>query len=485
MTTQFPQAPSNDGFVSRLHNIEQALSSKATLVTSSLQKGSKISLGFFCRWVVQPLFARLFKIDTLACYRAHTVAANILQYCKSNTAFMDDTNKARVVAVLDTLNAKTKQKHDAAISAIITDVKALEKTEFVPAKETQNTDPTRLARIAATQSYDIHEQLAAKGAKSFAFSPSALGQVYGVMALGAKEQDQVLFAQSLGLSLAQDTLTADVKALETTSGKQMIGFVTEQALSLDETAQAQLKNGCKLVECVRTGRTSPRNIAIARLTKETGHEFKEFLKSGETDTLVHAIALKALVPTSSQNSVKRPFTFSDRTSCETQFHLTQASVKISQAINFALYEIDCGNGLSKVIVKPHSDVDFATLLDSLKPEDLAGHRAAATAQAVKLYMPAINQEQRLDVGALLKEKQTITQNFADKPLNGVKTGVYFEEQFTTGPALENADDAQELFIDGSFYWYIMQNDQTVVQGQVDSVDGLKKDEPRRFFGLFS
>lgn len=491
MTTLFAQSPNNDGFAARLIAVEQALQNRATLVTSSLEVSSKKSLNFLCRWALRPLFA-LFGVDTLGSYRVSAVAKSLLEYCQVNVSFMDDANKNRVVTLMEALNAKTHAKYETIVALSIASVNTLGQqapATDTPAPAESPILATALLRagetlkgIASNVGHDVHALLAEHQA-SFAFSTSGLMDLFAVLLQGTQGADHHDIRSALGIETIPNLHAAH--AVQATRAQlkgvsqgvcQVMGYATDEAFELPDAA----KTACGLELCVKAGRTSARNVANARIVKNADPGFKEFLPSKATNTLVHALSLKAVLPVNVDPSaaITKDFTFSNGTKVPAKLLTLSLNAKVFPGKDFTLLEIPYTDGFSKVIVLPNEGQDFSRTL--LTPDALADYRKQAVEKAVILHMPALNPDQKVDMHAYLNSKKIVPEKFFDTQLSGIVTGVHFEElPAAAAVAIDGQAPSTEYCVDRSFYWYVMQNNLTVIQGQVDSADGLKNEAAKK------
>lgn len=139
----FTKAVSGDVCLQRLTDIEQGLAQNKRIDTSLEQSNRNIIFDLWSKYIVRPLYS-LIGWEYSATFRAKNVASSILNFCQANQEYLKDkpeiTQKA--VAIINTLDGKTKQKYHADLETSKTELAKL--TTAVPAapNKPEPQDPT-------------------------------------------------------------------------------------------------------------------------------------------------------------------------------------------------------------------------------------------------------------------------------------------------------------------------------------------------------
>lgn len=509
MTTQFSPELNLEAFRARLNHIQEALG-RNQLVDTSLMAASKQSVLFIGRWLLQPLCA-LFGCDLLSHVRINNVASSLLSYCEANSNFLSADLKEYSIKILERLNTKSN-KYTCEVYPLIEKLKTIGKSASSvddPASNEPLSEEAKQAQRSATEqlthsiynaAYNVHAVLANK-THSFAFSPVGLGSIFGVLLAGAEEGQEYALRSQTGLVNPTETTALQTihEELSKAQVRQVTCLAPERAPSFAEGVEQKFKENCGLELFVKGQQRQGRILRINAFVQEkTGiTDLATVSKDFVGTALISALFVKAVVAMKidTSNTVLKTCTFSDSSVDAKLVALPVTKAKIYEATEFTLVELAYENGLCKVMAIPNSGKTLKDIYPQLHGKDLQAHRALAQEESVKLYMPQMQSESKVtDMGNVLKDVGIQTGTLFDANVSSIATGIRFEEHASQQAVVAADNDVdpeqeiKELYVDRSFFYWVLQGNLPVIQGQVDSAEGLitaPAAPARGFFGLFS
>lgn len=470
-------------FDQRLTSIEEALKNNQ-LIDTSLNGVSKWSLAFLGRWLIQPLYYLVTGTDTLADIRIGSVVKRILSEATAIPPGEFTTYaKTRVDAILTTFQRKSTKYSDDIKNCLgqvallnVAAAPALRSTTPGAPLDTVQT----VTQTVNNNAYNIH-CLLARTTPSFFFSPLAMATTGAVLVTGAPDAKKQELREQTGLR--QDNLLSDIQKLQEKSSASIVTYLapTKAPQFVDGVEQA-LKDSCKMELVVKGAETKGRFARINDAAKKATSiaNLIPVTKDFAGTALVTAAKVVATLPTfiNPAKAVTRTCTFST-TKAELKLALLpEVQIKKFDATEYSLVELPYENGLCKIMIIPNFGKSLSDIMKDLHPENIAIQRTHAQPATVNLYMPRqMSESKQLQLDTLLSAIGVKPEKLFDEDIHSIVTACTVEESSPTTPPAVPATTAvsvQELYVDRSYYFLIMNGDTLVVQGQFDSADGFKK-----------
>ncbi|MBS0654922.1 MAG: hypothetical protein JSR46_04020 [Verrucomicrobia bacterium] len=525
MSISFSKVASQADFTNSLDDMLKAVN-EGQLLTEELKITSKNTPCFFFRNILHP-----FMSDSFGTFRTNRVAASLLAYAQANKDYATkEIIVTKALAIVEALDKKTANKYAAdlattkqgfemfeypavvlpleeEVNSVVLPIINQENQEELPSGDINVVDlevpleepivqqrTPYAANATVTKGinnfgFAVHSKLA-KGNESFCFSPVTLAHVADIILQETKKSDvkKVLNLNSMRTADISKDLQARRENL--LSKREVVVIAT----TADEKTDTFTKFIEKIGQSYALHHVSEDNQEAALeqvnsyISQTAGGEiepgvFKDLKKGNLNFSIIHATSLKETLQARSTPDVvlSQPFTFSDGQQVTKDFAtLPNTQCKVFAGEGFTMIEIpyvteENASSMSKVIFLPNSDVDFDEFQGTLTSTAIAKCREQAEDKRMTLVMPLLSaKSSHVDMLKVLKSLGLKTTSFADQKLSSVLHYSQLIEEIPEAEENNNNNnneqpeaEVEKLAIDRSYYYFVMNDKTTLMQGQVD------------------
>ena len=331
--------------------------------------------------------------------------------------------------------------------------------------------------------YNVHKQLA-KEAGSFSLSSIGLMDLMGVVLTASDAKAGAPLLQRLGLT-GHNNVASEFATLRNAALQSQVTIASaylSKAAIKDEPKDQITGYGIAVHESDSAG--SVRNKTNEWVNQLTGHkgEVLDAAYAGKGDKRINnaLMSVVSFAPELKDAPIapleRRAFTCSDKTAFQTAFFGFQMKVVEKDDFKMVVVPYKTGEGqpsFEKVIFMPNEGANLKTFAEKLSPDFLRNRLTeyrANTSDAVAVYIPRTE---------LVSAEKALTLPVpqATKLLGSDVTSwmqvTQLSETITDAPA-QSAQVGSGLFIDRTFFYYVLSGDEVLLQGRVDDATALQK-----------